>query len=234
MMKLAAPSTVKSRATFTVLASVRPLVSRHYATHTDPRKSQSSGSGRRSVAPSSHNEWRGMMERKKVAQAARTGFDFSFILLGLCLTASVFYLLFQEVFAPDSKVANFSRSVDLVKKDPECQRLLGDPKKIFAHGEETYNKWRRARPIASTITTDRDGVDHLMMKFYVEGPLNRGLVQLHMIRHPKQGDGDFEYKYLFVDIKGHNRIYLKNADEEKKKAAAAARKKTKFLGINWG
>lgn len=59
-------------------------------------------------------------------------------------------------------------------------------------------------------------------------------MQLHMIRHPKQGDGDFEYKYLFVDIKGHNRIYLKNADEEKKKAAAAARKKTKFLGINWG
>ena len=58
------------------------------------------------------------------------------------------YLLFTEVFSPDSKVANFSRSVDLVKKDPECQRLLGDPKKITAHGEETYNKWRRARPIA--------------------------------------------------------------------------------------
>lgn len=68
----------------------------------------------------------------------------------------------------------------------------------------------------------------------VEGPLNRGQVQVHMTRHPRQGDGDFEYKYLFIDIKNHHRIYLKNADEEKKAADAAAGKKFRFLGINWG
>lgn len=66
----------------------------------------------------------------------------------------------------------------------------------------------------------------------VEGPLNSGLAQLHMTRHPRQGDGDFEYKYLFVDIRGHHRIYLRNADEEKK--AAEAGKRVRFLGVNWG
>lgn len=53
-----------------------------------------------------------------------------------------------------------------------------------------------------------------------------------MTRHPRHGDGDFEYKYLFVDVRGHQRIYLRNADDEKK--AEAGKRKTRFLGINWG
>lgn len=57
---------------------------------------------------------------------------------------------------------------------------------------------------------------------------------MHMTRHPRHGDGDFEYKYLFIDIRGHHRIYLRNADEEKKAADAAGKKKSRFLGINWG
>jgi hypothetical protein len=35
-----------------------------------------------------------------------------------------------------------------VKKDPRCIELLGSRKKIIAYGEPTWNKWRRARPIA--------------------------------------------------------------------------------------
>lgn len=56
--------------------------------------------------------------------------------------------MFTEVFSPDSKVAHFSRAVDLIKQDPTCRSLLGEPKKILAHGEETHNKWKRARPVA--------------------------------------------------------------------------------------
>jgi len=36
-----------------------------------------------------------------------------------------------------------------------------------------------------------------------------------MTRHPRRNEGDFEYKYLFIDVKGHPRIYLRNADEKK-------------------
>lgn len=58
------------------------------------------------------------------------------------------YVLYSEVFAPDSKTTYFNRAVDRIRKDPRCLELLGDGKRITAFGEETHNKWRRARPIA--------------------------------------------------------------------------------------
>lgn len=58
------------------------------------------------------------------------------------------YFLWTEVFSTESKVTYFNRAVDRIKKDPRCRELLGDSKKITAHGEETDNKWKRARPIA--------------------------------------------------------------------------------------
>ncbi len=58
------------------------------------------------------------------------------------------YFLYQDVFSPDSKTAYFNRAVDRIKKDSQCLSILGESKKITAHGEETANKWRRARPIA--------------------------------------------------------------------------------------
>lgn len=58
------------------------------------------------------------------------------------------YYLYTDVFSPDSKTAYFNRVVDRIKQEPKCLEVLGDAKKITAHGEETYNKWRRSRPIA--------------------------------------------------------------------------------------
>lgn len=57
-------------------------------------------------------------------------------------------MLYSEVFSPDSKTTHFNRAVDRIRTDPRCLELLGDGKKITAFGEETNNKWRRARPIA--------------------------------------------------------------------------------------
>lgn len=145
-MKLAAPL-----ATPRAALAFRPALRRHYAAPTGLGKTPSSGSRRRSVTPfndDGHVAWSQLSRGEKAARATQQSFNFGFILAGLGLTGAVAYLLFTEVFAPDSKIANFSRSLDLIKKDPECQSLLGNPKKIWAHGEETYNKWRRARPIA--------------------------------------------------------------------------------------
>ena len=61
------------------------------------------------------------------------------------------YFFYKEVISSDSKVAFFNRAVDRIKQDPRCLELLGDPNKIVAFGEETHNKWRRARPIASVL-----------------------------------------------------------------------------------
>lgn len=56
--------------------------------------------------------------------------------------------MYTEVFSLDSKTSHFNRAVDRVKKDPQCLELLGNSKKITAYGEQTWNKWARARPIA--------------------------------------------------------------------------------------
>jgi import inner membrane translocase subunit TIM21 len=49
-----------------------------------------------------------------------------------------------------------------------------------------------------------------------------------MIRHP--GSSDFEYKYLFLDVKGHERIYLEKADESSK---GKGKTKLSFFGVKW-
>lgn len=51
---------------------------------------------------------------------------------------------------------------------------------------------------------------------------------MHMVR--RRGESDFEYEYLFVDVKGHERIYLEKAEER----PGSARKQLSFLGVKWG
>jgi import inner membrane translocase subunit TIM21 len=62
----------------------------------------------------------------------------------------------------------------------------------------------------------------------VEGPLDKGVVNMHMIKKPS--DSEFVYKYLALDVKGHQRIYLENADAS---PDSPAKSKTKFFGVSW-
>lgn len=69
---------------------------------------------------------------------------------------AVSYFLYTEVFSPDSKTSYFNRAVDRIRKDPKCLSVLGESNKITAYGDETWNKWRRARPI-SWVRPCREG-----------------------------------------------------------------------------
>ncbi|KAL7629073.1 mitochondrial import inner membrane translocase subunit tim21 [Parahypoxylon ruwenzoriense] len=214
---------------------LRPVfVARHsYATHHSLGKDQPA-SKRKAVTPFNDDgyvPWHQLSVTEKASRATQQSFNFGLVIVGLVLTGGVGYFLFQDVFSPESKTAYFNRAVDRIKKDSHCVALLGDGKKIVAHGEETFNKWRRARPIAYRKLPhayDAQGNQHMRMHFYVEGPLNNGTVNVHLIRHA--GHNDFKYKYLTVDIKGHQRIYLENADGKSSNADA---KKFKLFGVNW-
>ena len=61
----------------------------------------------------------------------------------------------------------------------------------------------------------------------VDGPLRSGIAQLHMVK--RRGQSEYEYKYLFVDVKGHERIYLENADS----SGARPKRQFNFLGVKW-
>lgn len=116
-------------------------------------KAGSSGPKRRSRAVTPFNDdgfvpWNELSTGEKAARATQQSFNLGMIIVGVVLTGGVGYFLWTDVFSPDSKISNFNRAVDKVKADPRCVELLGDPKKLTAHGDETFNKWRRARPVS--------------------------------------------------------------------------------------
>lgn len=80
----------------------------------------------------------------------------------------------------------------------------------------------------SRVYTDKTGTEHLVMHFNVEGPLDTGIVNVHMVKRPSESE--FLYKYLTLDVKGHQRIYLENADANPN---SSAKSKTKLFGISW-
>ncbi|KAI1264198.1 import inner membrane translocase subunit tim-21 [Xylariaceae sp. FL1019] len=225
-MKLIIPSTT------TTLPQLRPLLlPRSYATQ-QGSTSSSNTTRRRAVTPfndTGYVPWHQLSAAEKASRTTQQSFNFGLILVGLGLTGGVAYFLYQDVFSPDSKTAYFNRAVDRIKKDPACLAALGDAKKIKAHGEATSNKWARAGPIASTLKKDAQGNDHLRLRFYVEGPLSNGTTHVHLVK--PAGQADFEYRHLFVDIRGHQRIYLENAEAQ---SSTTGSKGFKLFGVNWG
>jgi import inner membrane translocase subunit TIM21 len=215
--------------------TTRPSVSvfaNTYATQNGLGTTAAPGPKRRTVTAFNDDgfvPWNQLSGGEKAARATQQTFNFGLVMVGIVLTGGVGYFLWTDVFSPDSKISQFNRVVDRIRKDQRCLELLGDGKKITAHGEETMNKWRRARPVASTENTDSQGTQHLMMHFYVEGSKNRGMVQLHMAKRRDQSD--YEYRYLFLDVKGHDRVYLENAESA---ASGSAKKALSLFGVKWG
>ncbi|KAI9171131.1 Mitochondrial import inner membrane translocase subunit TIM21 [Paramyrothecium foliicola] len=212
--------------------SIRTMLhARSYATQNSLGTTASQTTRRRTVTPfndDGHVPWNELSAAEKTARATQQSFNFGMIIAGLVLTGGVTYFLWTDVFSPDSKTALFNRAVDKIKKDPRCLELLGDAKKITAHGDETFNKWRRARPLAATERVDPQGNHHLLMHFFVDGPANNGVAHLHMIKY--RGQDDYEYKYLFVDVKGHPKIYLENADSSQ---SGSGKDGFRLFGVKW-
>lgn len=144
----------------------------------------------------------------------------------MSLKLVVIYLVYQELFAADSKTRQFNHAVDRVKADSRCTELLGPAKEIRAYGEPTANKWARARPLAHSVGVDKQGTTHFRMHFHVEGPKDAGTVHLHMTKG--KDDQVLAYKSLSLSVKGHPTIYLENADDKGPKRAAA-----KMFGVQW-
>jgi len=214
-------------------SSLRPLLAaRLYATQSSLGPSNATPRPRRKSVTVLNDDgrvaWGDLSAKEKAARTTQQSFNFGLIILGIVLTGGVTYVMYTEVFSSDSKVTHFNRAVDQVKNDPRCTEILGSGKKITAYGEPTWNKWARARPIASSIRKDGSGTEHLIMHFNVEGPLNKGVVNLHMTKHPPQSE--YEYKYLALDVRGHQRLYIENSDAT---SGASGKSKTRLFGVQW-
>jgi len=198
--------------------------SRSYATH------NTINSGRKSVTLAGDDgriPWHELSTGEKVVRSTQQSFNFAIIVVGMIATGGVAWFLYQEVFSTDSKTYHFNEAHARIKADPRCVEVLGDAKKIKAFGESTWNKWTRNRHIASRTERDGLGTEHLIMHFNVEGPTGKGVVRLHMTKEKDQPK--FEYKYLALDVKGHQRIYLENRDA----GDVDGRKSGRMFGVKW-
>ncbi|KAA8650506.1 protein tim21 [Aspergillus tanneri] len=206
-------------------------LARCYATKSDLGRGSGSSSAprRRSVTVLSDDgryQWGELSGKEKVARATQQSFNFLVVLAGAVLTGGVFYLLYTEVFSPNSRTWQYEKAVDRIKNDTRCTDLLGDRREIKAYGENTWNRWARNRPIASSIEKDRLGREHLKMNFHVEGPRNSGIVFVHMMKPLDQHE--WQYQLLALDVKGHPRIVLEQAPEK-----PGVGKALKLFGIQW-
>lgn len=65
------------------------------------------------------------------------------------------------------------------------------------------------------------------MHFHVSGPLATGIVNVHMTK--RKGDDGWHYHHLALDVPGHERIWLENAEKGK----LDKRSQGKMFGVRW-
>ncbi|KAF2877508.1 TIM21-domain-containing protein [Massariosphaeria phaeospora] len=170
--------------------------------------------------------WSELSPAEKAARTTQQSFNFVVVITGLVLGGGVCYYLFTDVFSPSSKTAQFNRATTRIRQSSEVQALLGEGSQISAFGEPSWSRLARNRYISHTLDTDQWGTEHMRFRFYVEGPLGQGVVHVHLTKRPSQNN--FEYHTLAVDVKGHQRVYVENAEEKKESKIAP-----KIFGARW-
>ncbi|KAF9197832.1 mitochondrial import inner membrane translocase subunit tim21 [Haplosporangium sp. Z 27] len=142
-------------------------------------------------------QWKDLTTSEKVATATRTTTNYTVVGAGVVLISILGYAIVGELFGPNSDTHIFGDALERVRKNENLVEILGTP--IKGHGEPSTNKRRRNRRIHSQVVLDTEGKEHLLMRFYVEGPDNEGTAHLEMVKDQRN---NWEYKYLIVDIPG--------------------------------
>ncbi|XP_025265836.1 mitochondrial import inner membrane translocase subunit Tim21 [Camponotus floridanus] len=115
------------------------------------------------------------------------------IISGIGITALILYTLFSELFSSESLDAIYSKARIRCIEHPKIIDTLGTP--IKAYGDETSRRRRRA---ISHMHYIKDGIEHMKLKFYLEGSRRRGTAFVEM---KKNESGKYEYSYLYVMVK---------------------------------
>jgi len=172
--------------------------------------------------------WTDLSPAEKVARSTQQTFNFGIVLLGVFMTGGVFLLLFTDVFAFNSKTRHFDRAVEILKDDVRVTDLLGPRDKLYARGTAVGNGWTRNHELVSRTYTDAAGVEHLEMNFLIDGPLKKGLVDLHLVKKP--GQDEYEYKRFVLNLKDHPPLYLVNTDPLK---GDGKKQGLRLFGVQW-
>lgn len=114
---------------------------------------------------------------EKVKETTKTATYLGIILLGVGVTGSLFYAIFNELFSSKSPNNVYNKASKRCIADTRVEDKLGLP--IKAYGEESRRG--RRQHVSHLGFIGRDGRKHLRMRFYLQGSFNKGTVHLEMI-----------------------------------------------------
>ncbi|KAG0380754.1 mitochondrial import inner membrane translocase subunit tim21 [Mortierella sp. AD032] len=186
----------QSRIATALSRTAQTLPARRGMATVDPSKKPFSKGG----ALAQHTEkkqWKDLSTSEKVATATRTTTNYTVIGAGVVLVGVIGYAIVSELFGSNSDTHVFGDALERVRNNERLKDVIGSP--MMGHGEPSNSKRRRNRRIHSQVVLDAEGKEHLLMRFYVEGPDNEGIAHLEMVKDQRK---KWEYKYLFVDIPG--------------------------------
>lgn len=117
---------------------------------------------------------------ERVKETAKTTSYLGVILLGVGVTAVMFYSIFSELFSSNSPQAIYSNAFDKCKDDPRVQDSLGQPIKCF--GEESR---RRRRTHVAHQIYQKNNRNYMRLSFHIQGIRNRATVhcEMRMVSH---------------------------------------------------
>lgn len=129
---------------------------------------------------------------EKIKEGTKTASYTGVILLGIGVTGVIFFYVFRELFSSNSSNSIYSKAFEKCKNDPRVEDALGAP--IKGYGEETT---RRRRTHVSHAIYEKEGAQHMRMRFYIKGTRNKAVVELDM---KKNDYGNYECRYLIVQL----------------------------------
>lgn len=114
---------------------------------------------------------------EKVKETTKTASYLGIILLGVGVTGTLFYAVFNELFSSKSPNNVYSKAAKRCKDDTRIQDKLGVP--ITTYGEETRRG--RRQHVSHVIYMGKDDRRHLRMKFHLKGAVHTGTAHLDMV-----------------------------------------------------
>ncbi|XP_065859213.1 probable mitochondrial import inner membrane translocase subunit TIM21 [Euphorbia lathyris] len=124
------------------------------------------------------------------------GASYSLIILaGLGVAAAAGYAVFKELIFEPKEYKIFNKALKRIQDDAQVRVRIGSP--ITGYGQESRNRAARQR-IPNKIFTDEDGIEHVLVNFYIRGPHGSGKVSAEMFKD--KVDKEWKYTYLIVQI----------------------------------
>ncbi|VDN90153.1 unnamed protein product [Brugia pahangi] len=122
-----------------------------------------------------------------VKEKATNAYLYIVYVVSMIVMGGMAYLLYEEILAPGAPQTVFSKALSLIRKDPNCLRLLGDSIMGYVEGSG------RMKQVEHHIYK-KDGNDRTRVIFNVKGTRREGIATCEM----EKSGGMWKWRFLIV------------------------------------